>query len=69
MLKRIYSLFIVVLFIYNGISFAQIINTVTFSANMSSLIAAGFDSAQDSIMVQGLVWGEGLSDNDLSGRR
>ncbi|OGU41329.1 MAG: hypothetical protein A2315_07975 [Ignavibacteria bacterium RIFOXYB2_FULL_35_12] len=69
MLKRIYSLFIVVLFIYNGISFAQIINTVTFSANMSSLIAAGFDSAQDSIMVQGLVWGEGLSDNDLSGSR
>lgn len=68
-MRRSRILVIVVLLLSSTCIFAQITNTVNIMADMSTLITGGFDPSSDSIMVQGLVWGEGLSDDDISGSR
>ena len=68
-MKKIFIPMLVFLLFSSAGYFAQITNTANITADMSELIAAGFNPEVDSIMVQGLVWGEGLSDDDLSGSR
>lgn len=47
---------------------AQVTNTVTFVADLSALMEAGFDSATDTVEIRGLDWGD-MAAADVTGDR
>ncbi len=58
MYKKINSILLVVLFAmgFNLYAQTEVTNTVTFYADMSEMLAEGFNPETDSIRIQGLVW-------------
>jgi len=58
MFKKINSIMLAIIFIAGINLFAQsgVTNTVTFYADMSKMLADGFNPETDSIRIQGLVW-------------
>lgn len=55
-MKKMYYLFAVVLLLFTAQAIAQTHNTVTFQANMTTLLNEGFDPDTDTMTVQGLNW-------------
>jgi hypothetical protein len=67
-MKKTIYLFFVSLMLISITATAQVTNTVTFQADMSALIAEGFDPATDTVEVQGLNWDNG-TDVTVTGDR